>query len=77
MRRSPMLTALAGMLLLALGLWTFVAVRARARWNGYIQAFGAEPGIVVVSTGREGGKYLVNGLRDPLAQRSGIAAGRP
>ena len=28
----------------------------------------AEPGIVVVSTGRDGGKYMVSGLRDPLAR---------
>ena len=27
-----------------------------------------EPGVVVVSTGREGGKFVVRGLRDPLAR---------
>ena len=66
--RSPMLMALAVMLLLALGLSAFVGVRSRARWNGYLEALRREPGIVVVSTGRSGGQYLVNGLRDPLAQ---------
>jgi OOP family OmpA-OmpF porin len=63
-----MLRILAAILILALGLWMFLAVRAGARWSGYIQALGAEPGIVVVSTDREGGKYVVNGLRDPLAR---------
>ena len=67
-RRSSMLRILAAILVLALGLWMFLALRARARWTGYIQALGAEPGIVVVSTDREGGKYVVNGLRDPLAR---------
>jgi outer membrane protein OmpA-like peptidoglycan-associated protein len=67
-RRSSMLRILAAILVLALGLWMFLAVRARARWSGYVQALGAEPGIVVVSTDREGGKYVVNGLRDPLAR---------
>jgi outer membrane protein OmpA-like peptidoglycan-associated protein len=67
-RRSSMLRILAAILVLALGLWMFLAVRARARWSGYIQALGAEPGIVVVSTDRQGGKYIVNGLRDPLAR---------
>ena len=65
--RSPMFTALAVILLLALGLSALVAFRSRARWNGYLDALRREPGIVVVSTGRSGGKYIVNGLRDPLA----------
>jgi outer membrane protein OmpA-like peptidoglycan-associated protein len=68
LRRSPRLRIVAAILVLALGLWLVGALRARARWNGYIQALGAEPGIVVVSTGREGGKYVVSGLRDPLAR---------
>jgi outer membrane protein OmpA-like peptidoglycan-associated protein len=67
-RRSPMLKVVAAILVLALGLWMFFALRARGRWNDYIQALGAEPGIVVVSTGREDGRYVVNGLRDPLAR---------
>jgi OOP family OmpA-OmpF porin len=67
-RRSSMLPIVAAILVLALGLWMFFAFRARARWSGYIQALGAEPGIVVVSADREGGKYVVNGLRDPLAR---------
>ena len=54
-RRSSMLPIVAAILILALGAWMFFAVRARARWSGYIQALGAEPGIVVVSTDREGG----------------------
>ena len=45
----------------------FFALRARSRWNGYVNALRAEPGVVVVSTGRAAGKYVVTGLRDPLA----------
>jgi flagellar motor protein MotB len=67
-RRFRSLLILAAILVLALGLWTFFAVRARAHWNDYIQDLRNEPGIVVVSTDREGGKYVVNGLRDPLAR---------
>jgi OOP family OmpA-OmpF porin len=65
--RSPMLQAAAAMLVLALGVWVFMAFRSRAQWNGYLDVLRAQPGIVVVSTGREGGKYVVSGLRDPLA----------
>jgi OOP family OmpA-OmpF porin len=68
---SPMLLIVAAILILALGLWAFLGLRARGRWNGYVEALRSEPGIVVVSTAREGGKYLVNGLRDPLARDPG------
>jgi OmpA family len=67
-RTSPWLWALAGVLVLALAAWVFFAVRGQARWNGYLDALRAEPGIVVVSADRQGGKYVVSGLRDPLAR---------
>ena len=59
--------ALLAVLLLAISVWMFFALRARSRWNGYVNALRAEPGLVVVSTSRTGGKYVVTGLRDPLA----------
>jgi outer membrane protein OmpA-like peptidoglycan-associated protein len=62
---SPLLwVGLAAVALLA-GVWLVFAARDRARWNGYLDALRAEPGIVVVSTDRRG---VVNGLRDPLAR---------
>lgn len=67
-RRSPMLRAFAAILLLAAILWIVFALRARARWNGYLDALRAEPGLVVVSASREGAHYVVEGLRDPLAR---------
>jgi OOP family OmpA-OmpF porin len=67
-RTSPWLWAMAGALALLVGAWIFSSVRARARWDGYLDALRAEPGIVVVSSGRDGGKYVVSGLRDPLAR---------
>lgn len=66
-RLSPMLAIVTLMVILAVGVWMFFALRARSRWNGYIDTLRAQPGIVVVSTNLEGGKYIVNGLRDPLA----------
>jgi OOP family OmpA-OmpF porin len=67
-RRSRRLPIVAALLLIALGTWMAFALRARARWNGYVDALRAESGIVVVSAGREDGKYVVSGLRDPLAR---------
>ena len=67
-RRSPALRTVAALLALTAGLWIVTSLRARARWNGYLDALRGEPGIVVVSAGREGGRYAVSGLRDPLAR---------
>ena len=63
----PRIMVIAATVLLAVGVWMFFALRARSRWNGYVDALRAEPGVVVVSTGRAAGKYVVTGLRDPLA----------
>ncbi|HEX2443420.1 MAG TPA: OmpA family protein [Vicinamibacterales bacterium] len=67
-RTSPWLWAIAAGLLLLAGLWLFSILRARARWDAYLDTLRAEPGIVVVSADRQGGKYIVSGLRDPLAR---------
>jgi outer membrane protein OmpA-like peptidoglycan-associated protein len=37
------------------------------RWDSYIARLRAEPGLVVTETGRRDGKFVVSGLRDPLA----------
>jgi OOP family OmpA-OmpF porin len=63
----PRVMAIAAIVLLAIGVWMFFTLRARSRWNGYVNALRAEPGLVVLSTGSAGGKYVVTGLRDPLA----------
>lgn len=59
--------AAAALVVLALGVWMFMSARERGRWNDYVRRLRSEPGIVVVSSGRDGGRYFVEGLRDPLA----------
>lgn len=53
--------------LLAIGVWAFFGLRERQRWNAYLERVGAEPGIMIASSGRKGGKFFVAGLRDSLA----------
>jgi OOP family OmpA-OmpF porin len=65
---SRLLWAIVGVLVLATAAWLYSALQERARWNGYLNALRGEPGIVVVSGERQGGRYLVRGLRDPLAR---------
>jgi OOP family OmpA-OmpF porin len=64
---SPALWATTGLLLALLGVWLFFYIRDSLRWSDYIERLKAQPGIVVVSSEREGGKFHVTGLRDPLA----------
>jgi OOP family OmpA-OmpF porin len=64
----PRLKVIVALVLLVFGVWMFFALRARSRWNGYLDALRREPGLVVVSTERSGGRYVVTGLRDPLAR---------
>jgi OOP family OmpA-OmpF porin len=67
-RLSPAVTAIAVAAMLGLGVWLFLGIRDRGRWNAYLASLRSEPGIVVVSSARQGGKYTVSGLRDPLAR---------
>ena len=64
---SPALWMAAAAVVLGLAVWTVFALTARARWNAYIEALRAEPGVVVVSEGRRWGGFEISGLRDPLA----------
>jgi OOP family OmpA-OmpF porin len=57
----------AALVLVALAAWAVATMRERQRWNAYVQRISAEPGIVVMASGRRSGKYFVTGLRDPLA----------
>ena len=52
---------------LALAVWAAFAYQSQRRWTRYLSALRAEPGLVVVDATRTGGKYVVTGLRDPLA----------
>lgn len=66
-KASPLLIAVPVLVVLAFGLWAFFSIRDSRRWNDYLQRLGSEPGLVVVSAEKRGGKYHVTGLRDPLA----------
>ncbi|MGR4871486.1 OmpA family protein [Variovorax sp. LARHSF232] len=66
-KMSPLLWAIPLALLLALGWWIGQRVMERQRVDAYVAALQEQPGIVVMAAERRGGKWLVSGLRDPLA----------
>jgi OOP family OmpA-OmpF porin len=43
-------------------------MRERQRWNAYLDRVAAEPGVVLLASGKRDGAYFVTGLRDPLAR---------
>ena len=63
---KAMLAAL-GIVLLALGMWGFFALRDRLRWNAYLEKLQATPGVVVTEANRGWRRYSLTGLRDSLA----------
>ncbi|HSO74593.1 MAG TPA: OmpA family protein [Blastocatellia bacterium] len=64
---SPVLLAAVGLIVVALALWMFFSIRESRQWNDYLTRLNAEPGLVVVSWEKRGGKYHITGLRDPMA----------
>jgi outer membrane protein OmpA-like peptidoglycan-associated protein len=66
--RSYRRWAIAGVVLLAIAAaWGVLRIRDARRFAAYLDRLRAEPGIVVVSAERDGGRFTVSGLRDPLA----------
>jgi outer membrane protein OmpA-like peptidoglycan-associated protein len=63
---APLIT-IGSAIVLAGGVWTMQAYRERQQWDQYLERLAQEPGIVVVESGRRGGKFYVSGLKDPLA----------
>ncbi|MGH9383016.1 MAG: OmpA family protein, partial [Vicinamibacterales bacterium] len=57
----------AAVVLSVVGIWAGLGLRERQRWNTYLDRLREEPGIVVTSSGRRGGRYYIAGLRDSLA----------
>jgi outer membrane protein OmpA-like peptidoglycan-associated protein len=47
--------------------WSLLRTSQARRWEGFVTRLRAEPGIVVVSFEREGRRFHLQGLRDPLA----------
>jgi len=68
-RVSPLMWAVPLALLLALGWWIGQRVVEGQRVDAYVAALREEPGIVVMGAERQDGKWLVSGLRDPLAMQ--------
>ena len=66
-KTSPLLWMLPAAGVLAALVWAWFSWSLHSRWQNYLDALRNEPGIVVVSTDRRDGAFILSGLRDPLA----------
>lgn len=67
-RRPAWFAWLALLLVLAsAGYWGWQANQGQRRWTGFLDELRATPGIVLLHAAREGERYRLTGLRDPLA----------
>jgi outer membrane protein OmpA-like peptidoglycan-associated protein len=62
------LVPLVGLALLLLGcIWGVRRWQDDRRWDDYVARLRTQAGLVVIAAGRHDGKFMVDGLRDPLA----------
>ncbi|MDM0079155.1 OmpA family protein [Variovorax sp. J31P179] len=64
---SPLMWLIPLLLLGALGWWVGQRIIERRHVDAYVSSLQDQPGIVVMNAERRDGKWLVSGLRDPLA----------
>jgi OOP family OmpA-OmpF porin len=57
-----------GLAIAVLLVWLGFSYWNQVRFSRYLQALAAEPGITIISSGRESGRFVVTGLRDPQAR---------
>ena len=55
------------LLLILAAAWTAWWWYNQQLWEGYLERLRAQPGIVITEAGKRDGKFVVSGLRDPLA----------
>jgi outer membrane protein OmpA-like peptidoglycan-associated protein len=82
-RPKPYLLVFASLLLLALAAWLSVRWWQGRQWSKFAAVLESKPGITVTSFGRQGGHFVIRGLRDPLAadpnelvRQAGLDVGR-
>jgi outer membrane protein OmpA-like peptidoglycan-associated protein len=67
LRPKPYMFVFAGVIAALLIGWLAFAGWRDHRWNAYVDALSQQPGVVVTSSGRQGGHFVIRGLRDPLS----------
>ncbi|BAZ40150.1 OmpA/MotB domain-containing protein [Calothrix sp. NIES-4101] len=56
-----------GLITFGLCVWTALTIREQQQWNTFVKQLNSEPGITITKVHKESGKYIITGMRDPLA----------
>ncbi|MBD0345232.1 MAG: OmpA family protein [Coleofasciculus sp. Co-bin14] len=64
---SPLVWIVSGAMGVGLLTWIGLSIQGTLRWTSFLEKLNNEPGIVITRVEKHGDKYLVWGLRDPMA----------
>jgi outer membrane protein OmpA-like peptidoglycan-associated protein len=67
LRPKPYVLVFSCILLVLLGGWWVFSAWQNHRWQTYVESLRQQPGVVVTSARRQGGRFVISGLRDPLS----------
>ena len=66
-RISPVLLCVFLVLLSLAGIWGFNLFKADQVWHHYLDRLDVQKGLIVLSSQKKDGQYIISGLRDPMA----------
>jgi hypothetical protein len=67
-KRVPLVSWLLLLAVIGLtGYWVFSSWQSRQKWSTYVKQVESIPGVIITGTGKKDGKFVINGLRDPLS----------
>ncbi|MEA5571972.1 OmpA family protein [Calothrix sp. UHCC 0171] len=58
---------LIGLITFGFCVWTALTIREQQQWNTFVKQLNSESGITITKVHKESGKYIITGMRDPLA----------
>ncbi len=67
-RISPLFWCVTLVTLCGLGIWGFAFFKTNQAWHQYLNRLEAQKGLIILSVQKQNGKYLISGLRDPMAK---------
>jgi outer membrane protein OmpA-like peptidoglycan-associated protein len=65
---SPMLWCIFIVILSFLGIWGFNIFNTHKTWQQYLSQLKKEKGLIILSTQKKDGNYVISGFRDPMAK---------
>ena len=71
-KARPFTAILIGALIVLLSGWALFSYLDNRKWDGFVADLEQQPGIVVTSFSKEGGRRRISGLRDPMSAEPAV-----